>query len=92
MTVEPGFGGQVFMQEMIPKIAEVRNYIETHHLACRIEVDGGIGPDNLRDVLSEGAEIIVAGSAIFGRKTDASESFREMQGIADRFMKETAGA
>ena len=92
MTVNPGFGGQKFIPSALKKIRKLKESIQSNGCHARIEVDGGIGPDNLRDVLSAGAEIIVAGSAIFGRKTDASESFREMQGIADRFMKETAGA
>lgn len=88
MTVNPGFGGQVFIPSALKKIRKLKEQIVSNKLRCRIEVDGGIGPDNLRDVLAAGAEVIVAGSAIFGRPKGASEALREMKGIAERYTRE----
>jgi len=84
MTVNPGFGGQHFIPSMLQKIRRLRETILSNDYRARIEVDGGIGPGNLDEVLDAGAEIIVAGSAIFGREKDASEAVREIKGIAER--------
>ncbi len=65
MTVEPGFGGQKFMADMLPKIAEAKAYIDRNGLPCDIEVDGGVTPDNFRLCTEAGANILVAGSAVF---------------------------
>jgi ribulose-phosphate 3-epimerase len=59
MTVNPGFGGQKFIPSMLKKIKQLRETIVSNGYRTRIEVDGGIGPDNLQDVLTAGAEIIV---------------------------------
>ncbi len=66
MTVEPGFGGQKFMEDMLPKIREAKKYIDEKGLVCDIEVDGGINPNNFRLCTEAGANVIVAGSAVFG--------------------------
>ena len=66
MTVEPGFGGQKFMADMLPKIREAKQYIDNHGLVCDIEVDGGITPSNFTLCTEAGANVIVAGSAVFG--------------------------
>ena len=66
MTVEPGFGGQKFMEDMLPKIAAVRKYIEAYNPACHLEVDGGIGPETCHLAAQAGADVLVAGSAIYG--------------------------
>jgi ribulose-phosphate 3-epimerase len=86
MTVNPGFGGQKFIPYTQKKVSQLRDSIVSNGYPTRIEVDGGIGPDNLHNVLAAGAEIIVAGSAIFSSQKDASEAFREMTGIAERYM------
>lgn len=86
MTVNPGFGGQKFIPYTLKKVSQLRKTIVSNGYSTRIEVDGGISPGNLHDILTAGAEIIVAGSAIFGSKKDASEAVREMKGIAERFM------
>ena len=65
MTVEPGFGGQSFMDDMLPKIREIAGYIRENKLDCRIEVDGGINAETGRATVDAGAEILVAGNAIF---------------------------
>ena len=84
MTVNPGFGGQHFIPSTLQKIRKLRETIASNDYRARIEVDGGIGLENLGDVLAAGAEIIVAGSAIFGRDLDASEAVREFKTIAER--------
>lgn len=65
MTVNPGFGGQSFIDNMIDKIKEVKSIIDKQNLNIDIQVDGGIKPDNIKKVVKAGANIIVAGSAIF---------------------------
>jgi ribulose-phosphate 3-epimerase len=65
MTVNPGFGGQKFIPEVIPKIRLLREMIEKRGLKTEIEVDGGIGPETIHQVSSAGADVFVAGSAIF---------------------------
>ncbi len=66
MSVVPGFGGQAFMPEVLPKIAAARKLVDSSGYRADIEVDGGINPDNARLALDAGANLIVAGSAIFG--------------------------
>ncbi|MGX4598759.1 ribulose-phosphate 3-epimerase [Faecalimicrobium sp. JNUCC 81] len=65
MTVNPGFGGQSFIEGMIPKIEELKELIDSKGLNVDIQVDGGIKPNNVDKVVKAGANIIVAGSAIF---------------------------
>lgn len=65
LTVNPGFSGQSFMPEVKYKIAEVRKMIDTWHPGMDLEVDGGIHPANIREVLELGASVIVSASAIF---------------------------
>ncbi len=66
MTVNPGFGGQAFIPEMIPKIAAMRDLCRARGLAPHIAVDGGLDPTTAADVAAAGADVIVAGSSIFG--------------------------
>ena len=65
MTVEPGFGGQSFMADQLPKIQAVRGMIEKSGRNIDLEVDGGIGPETAPKVIGAGANVLVAGSAIF---------------------------
>lgn len=65
MTVNPGFGGQSFIESMIEKIEELKALIDSKGLNVDIQVDGGIKPDNVHKVVKAGANVIVAGSAIF---------------------------
>ena len=88
MTVNPGFGGQKFIPSSLNKIRKLRELIESNGQNTRIEIDGGIGAENLRDVIAAGAEIIVAGSAIFNPRKDASEAVKELKGIARQRMRE----
>ncbi|MFQ3574783.1 MAG: ribulose-phosphate 3-epimerase [Thermodesulfovibrionales bacterium] len=68
MSVNPGFGGQEFIPAMIPKIALLREMIDSRGLKTLIEVDGGINLDNIRTVVNAGADVIVMGSAFFKAK------------------------
>ena len=72
MTVEPGFGGQRFMYDQLPKIAALRQLIEEKKINCELEVDGGISADTAKLVKEAGATVLVAGSAIFGKKDRAA--------------------
>lgn len=65
MTVEPGFGGQSFMPEILPKIAEADDWRRAHGADFRIEVDGGITVDTVAGTVRAGADTLVAGSAVF---------------------------
>jgi len=78
MTVNPGFGGQSFIPQVIPKIKKLRKTIEERKLELDIEVDGGIGPENIKDVSLAGANVFVAGSAIFYSK-NYEETIRLMR-------------
>ena len=78
MSVNPGFGGQEFIPESLDKVRRLRKMIDERGLKTRIEIDGGINSDNIAEVTSAGAEIIVAGSAIFGAP-DAAVALRELR-------------
>ena len=66
MTVEPGFGGQAFLESQLDTIRKVRDMIETYNPACELEVDGGIAPKTAPRVVEAGANVLVAGSAVYG--------------------------
>ena len=66
MTVEPGFGGQGFIPECMDKIKAVRAEIQKHGYQCELEIDGGAKLNNTADIVAAGADVIVAGSAVFG--------------------------
>jgi ribulose-phosphate 3-epimerase len=68
MSVNPGFGGQKFINSAYDKISGVRSLINSKGLSVDLQVDGGIGPDNVGSVVESGANVIVAGSAIFNSK------------------------
>lgn len=65
MTVEPGFGGQAFMADMMPKVAALRKLIDEKNPSCELEVDGGVAPDTCRACIDAGANVLVAGSAVY---------------------------
>ena len=71
MTVEPGFGGQKLIPETIDKVRAIRRYADDNGLQIDIEVDGGITPENSGDAISAGANVIVAGSAVFRSENPA---------------------
>jgi ribulose-phosphate 3-epimerase len=78
MSVNPGFGGQQFIPQTVDKVRRLRQMIVERQLNVRIEIDGGVDRSNIEKVVAAGAEIIVAGSAIFG-KPDAEAAVRELR-------------
>ncbi|MCM1134396.1 MAG: ribulose-phosphate 3-epimerase [Clostridium sp.] len=69
MSVEPGFGGQSFMPEAYDRIRCLRSYLDEKGLPVKIEVDGGLGKKNVREVIEAGADVCVAGSAVFKKRS-----------------------
>src|SRR5918994_1764869 len=78
MTVFPGFAGQAFIADVLPKIEEVRKIIDNENLPILVEADGGIKADNINLVVRAGAEVIVSGSGIF-KTTSYHETLRRMR-------------
>ncbi|HII29485.1 ribulose-phosphate 3-epimerase [Candidatus Woesearchaeota archaeon CG08_land_8_20_14_0_20_47_9] len=78
MTVNPGFGGQAFMESALPKIAELRKAIRARHLKVGIEVDGGINPETAAKAARAGADTFVAGSYIF-KSSNAEGAIEELR-------------
>ena len=71
MSVNPGFGGQKFIPHVLDKARKVRSMIASGGYNCRLEIDGGVGPANIREVAAAGVDTFVAGSAIFGARKDS---------------------
>ncbi|MBR2721970.1 MAG: ribulose-phosphate 3-epimerase [Clostridia bacterium] len=82
MTVVPGFGGQSFMPDMLKKVRTVKRYADAHNLKLDIQVDGGLKAENIGLATESGANVIVAGSAIFNAKRP-SEVIQKMREEAD---------
>jgi ribulose-phosphate 3-epimerase len=81
MTVEPGFGGQSFMSEVLPKVREARRLVESGHLRLFLEVDGGINADTIEQAAEAGADVFVAGSAVYGA-ADPAEAIAALRARA----------
>ena len=81
MSVNPGFGGQKFIRGSLEKIRELKRIRERYNQSFRIEVDGGVGPENVIDLVRAGAEILVAGTSIF-HTPDPAQAVREMKQMA----------
>ena len=81
MSVNPGFGGQKFIPGALEKIRQLKLARERYNLNFRIEVDGGVGPENVADLVRSGAEILVAGTSIF-HTPDPAEAIRAMKQLA----------
>jgi len=81
MSVNPGFGGQSYIPQMTEKITKLNKIIEDNNYKCKIEFDGGIKTYNLKKIVEAGADIIVAGSAIFGA-ADPAAALAEMRSTA----------
>jgi ribulose-phosphate 3-epimerase len=81
MTVEPGFGGQAFMAEVLPKVRLARNEVRAGHLRLFIEVDGGIAEDTIAAAAAAGADVFVAGSAVYGA-ADPGKAIEALRVIA----------
>ncbi len=82
MTVHPGFGGQRFISEVVPKISEISEYIRNNSLDADIEVDGGIGPATAAQVVDAGANVLVAGSALFSAGTSPADASKKLLQVA----------
>jgi ribulose-phosphate 3-epimerase len=80
MSVNPGFGGQRFIPQVAEKIRRIRGWILERGLDCRIAVDGGIGPETAAVVKEAGADVLVAGSAVFGAP-DMREAIAALRGV-----------
>ena len=78
MSVNPGFGGQEFIPESLEKVRRLRKMIDERGLKTRIEIDGGINTENIAEITSAGAEIIVSGSSIFAAK-DPAVALRQLR-------------
>ena len=79
MSVNPGFGGQKFIASTLKKLEQVRTLIDVSGYPIRLEVDGGVGADNIREIADAGADMFVAGSAIFNSK-DYAKTIAAMRG------------
>lgn len=78
MSVNPGFGGQKYIPTMTEKIKALKKMIDERGLEIDIEIDGGVTPDNVKEILKAGANVIVAGSAVFGKNiTEQVEKFHK---------------
>ena len=78
-TVEPGFGGQKFMADMMPKVQEIRRYIDAMNPGCELEVDGGVDPVTCKTCIAAGANVLVAGSAVY-KADDIPARIAELRG------------
>jgi len=83
MTVEPGFGGQKFMHEVLSKIRQAREIIDEENPSCYLQVDGGINSETIVLASEAGADTFVAGSAIFGAE-DPEQAIHQLRGAASR--------
>ena len=79
MTVEPGFGGQKFMADMMPKVSALRKLINEKNPACELEVDGGVAPDTCQTCIDAGANVLVAGSSVY-KAPDITARIAELRG------------
>jgi ribulose-phosphate 3-epimerase len=82
MSVNPGFGGQAFIERALVKLREVRALIDERNPACDLEVDGGIGLENIERAIDAGATMLIAGSSVFGA-ADPAQAVRDMRGRID---------
>ena len=79
MTVEPGFGGQKFMADMMPKVTQIRKYIDELNPGCELEVDGGVDAVTCHECIAAGANVLVAGSAVY-KAMDIPAKIKELRG------------
>jgi ribulose-phosphate 3-epimerase len=82
MTVEPGFGGQAFMADQMPKVAQVREAVRRHGGEIWVQVDGGVSAKTIAQCAEAGADVFVAGSAVYGAE-DAAGAIDELRSLAD---------
>ena len=79
MTVNPGFGGQEFIPETLPKIAHIRRMITERNLQCDVEVDGGIHEGTIRQAVQAGANLLVAGSAVYNQRESVAHAIQRLR-------------
>jgi ribulose-phosphate 3-epimerase len=89
MSVNPGFSGQKFIPSSLDKLRRLRDLIRMKSSPARIEIDGGVGPDNAAEVVAAGAEILVTGSAVFGAENPA-EALKNLLRVAESSGRVTA--
>ena len=92
MSVNPGYGGQAFMPDVLPKIRRLRQLIDEAGLATELEVDGGIKPDNVNLALDAGATVIVAGSAVYNNRVTIEEGVGAMKQSISTASRTVAGS
>jgi ribulose-phosphate 3-epimerase len=85
MTVEPGFGGQEFMAEVLPKVRLAREHVRAGHLRLFVEVDGGVDADTIEAAAAAGADVFVAGTAVYGAD-DPARAVEALRATARRAM------
>lgn len=83
MTVEPGFGGQAFLDIMLPKIRRTRQLIDKHGLQMWLQVDGGVSADTIERCAEAGADVFVAGSAVYGAD-DPAKAVEALRRLAEK--------
>jgi ribulose-phosphate 3-epimerase len=91
MTVNPGFGGQVFVRSQLSKIAALRRMIDASGQKITLQVDGGVTPETARDALAAGADCLIAGTAIFG-KPDYKKAIADIRAAAPKPVPEFAAS
>lgn len=90
MTVNPGFGGQELIEEMLPKIEGMRRMLDERGLKCELEVDGGINVETAPKVVAAGANVLVAGEAIFGAEEGVAEAIRRIRESIAKWLEATS--
>jgi ribulose-phosphate 3-epimerase len=83
MSVNPGFGGQKFIDSVLPKVARLRHMIDDRKLDCAIEIDGGIAPSTAAAAVKAGVRVLVAGASIFTAPEGVAESIRRLRASAE---------
>jgi len=84
MSVNPGFGGQSFIPETLPRIANIRKILDDRKLSAELEIDGGINAGNARDIVKAGANVLVAGNSIFRAKEGISRAIQRLREAASQ--------
>jgi ribulose-phosphate 3-epimerase len=82
MTVNPGFGGQAFIPNMLPKVRECRRMIDDAQLSTLLQVDGGVNPETAGELSAAGVDVFVSGSAIF--RGDYAQNIRNLKAAMNR--------
>jgi len=90
MTVSPGFGGQEFIEPMLPKLRSVRETLDSRHLPTELEVDGGINEATAPRVVEAGARVLVAGTSVYRAEAGVKESIEDLREAARRGLSAVA--